>query len=59
MLRHMLVSLLAALLILAGCPKPGGWGDAPDFSYTQSDGAQAKLSNLAGKVTVVNFWAVW
>lgn len=32
---------------------------APDFSYTASDGKVARLSDLRGKLVIVNFWATW
>mgnify|MGYP005852461163 CR=1 FL=1 len=32
---------------------------APDFTLTTFDGDQIALSNLRGKVVVVNFWASW
>jgi hypothetical protein len=71
--HFMIFLLLAGVLVLAGCPKPGGggsatggggvaggsWGNAKDFTYASYDGTQAKLSSHAGQVTVVNFWAVW
>jgi hypothetical protein len=59
--RSWLIIAAAALaVLLAGCTKPGGsWGNAPDFTYAAADGTQAKLSSHAGKVVVVNFWAVW
>ncbi len=34
-------------------------GPAPDFSLTTFDGQSFKLTDLAGKVVVVNFWASW
>ncbi|MFT3857413.1 MAG: TlpA disulfide reductase family protein [Aquabacterium sp.] len=30
---------------------------APDLPFTQLDGAQHRLADLKGKVTLVNFWA--
>jgi thiol-disulfide isomerase/thioredoxin len=32
---------------------------APDFSYTTLDGASGSLSDLQGKVVLINFWASW
>jgi cytochrome c biogenesis protein CcmG/thiol:disulfide interchange protein DsbE len=34
-------------------------GAAPDFSVTTFDGQTLKLSDLKGKVVVINFWASW
>jgi cytochrome c biogenesis protein CcmG/thiol:disulfide interchange protein DsbE len=34
-------------------------GNAPDFILTTLDGQQIKLSDLRGKVVVINFWASW
>ena len=32
---------------------------APDFTMTDKDGNEVKLSNFAGKPIVLNFWASW
>lgn len=32
---------------------------APDFSVTMFDGSTVKLSDLKGKVVLLNFWATW
>lgn len=32
---------------------------APDFSLKDADGASVKLSDLKGKVVLLNFWATW
>ncbi|MEZ4670586.1 MAG: TlpA disulfide reductase family protein [Anaerolineae bacterium] len=34
-------------------------GSAPDFSLTTFEGQTFKLSDLEGKVVVINFWASW
>ena len=34
-------------------------GSAPDFAFTPFDGKQFKLSDLRGKVVVLNIWASW
>ncbi len=34
-------------------------GPAPDFTLNTFDGQQIKLSDLRGKVVVINFWASW
>ncbi len=33
--------------------------EAPDFTITMLDGSTVKLSDLRGKVVLVNFWATW
>lgn len=64
---------LLAILSLAGTPAvfahdpvaalkmsrmPAGMQAVP-FELTSLDGARVKLSDLAGKVVLVNFWATW
>ena len=42
----------AATLVRAG-------DEAPDFTVTMFDGSQVTLSELRGKVVLLNFWATW
>jgi cytochrome c biogenesis protein CcmG/thiol:disulfide interchange protein DsbE len=34
-------------------------GPAPDFTLTTLDGEEIRLSDLNGKIVVINFWASW
>ncbi|MDE3089965.1 MAG: TlpA family protein disulfide reductase, partial [Chloroflexota bacterium] len=34
-------------------------GPAPDFTLNTFDGPKIRLSDLRGKVVVINFWASW
>lgn len=38
---------------------PVSTGVAPDFALTTFDGEQVTLSELNGRVVVINFWASW
>lgn len=40
-----------------GVPQVGAI--APDFSFTMQDGTAQKLSDLRGRLVLVNFWATW
>jgi cytochrome c biogenesis protein CcmG/thiol:disulfide interchange protein DsbE len=62
------IVLLAAIVIAGGIiavalgrqgqTQPTG-GAAPDFEFTTFDGQTMNLSDLRGKVVVMNFWASW
>ena len=47
------------LLGLAISCRAQAGGGAPDFSATDSAGRTVKLSDLKGKVVLLDFWATW
>ena len=54
------------VLLLSGCLlfSASAWSaavsaPAPDFTLKQLDGKNLKLSELAGNVVLINFWASW
>jgi thiol-disulfide isomerase/thioredoxin len=53
--------LFAALsLCLCGCQGGGGSGPvAPDFTLQDLSGKMTSLSQFAGKVIILDFWATW
>ncbi len=52
------IGFFAFGLRVRGAPQPAT-GPAPDFTLKTFDGASIKLSELRGKVVVINFWASW
>lgn len=74
MLRSVLIALLLGAALFSGCsrkhdtdankrnalPAEGVVGvSAPDFSLKDLDGHELKLSDLKGKIVLLNFWATW
>lgn len=57
-LRLALVGAVAAVAVagLQAC-SPASQAVLPDLGYTRLDGSQHKLTDLKGKVTLINFWA--
>ncbi len=53
-----LLTLFAFGLVKASASQLNS-GIAPDFSLTSFDGQTVTLSELRGKVVVINFWASW
>ena len=60
-----LVALLVIAAVALGTNKPAKLGltemnrPAPDITLTTLDGATLRLSDLRGKIVLVNFWATW
>lgn len=53
---------ILALSLACGVSSAGGWGGAEKpaaLTLKDMQGAKAKLSDLRGKIVVVNFWATW
>jgi len=54
--------VLAAFLLVSACggqPQPEKGQAAPDFTLEDADGRDLTLSDLKGKVVLLNFWATW
>lgn len=73
-LLALIAAILVALLLLPGCDgraKKGAADEAeaatlvkagdsaPDFTVAMFDGGHTTLSDLRGKVVLLNFWATW
>jgi len=54
-----LLALLGAALLRSQSGPVAIGQAAPDFTLTTYDGEQYQLSDLEGKVVVLNFWASW
>ena len=65
MKRLISVALILCVVALAACTrkeetKPALEGNpAPDFALSDLSGHKVRLSDLKGKVVLVNFWATW
>lgn len=54
-----LLTLVALQLAKTRQGKPTAGRNAPDFNLTTFDGQDYVLSDLRGKVVLINFWASW
>ena len=54
-LASLILALSVSASLMSACSDAGP--SAPDLPFTQLDGAQHRLTELKGKVTLVNFWA--
>ena len=74
MLRTVLIAMILALALCSGCSRKSGsdandkkaesveaveGAVAPDFSLKDLSGHDLRLSDLKGKVVLLNFWATW
>jgi peroxiredoxin len=58
----LIVPAILALIVLMATGAAGIAGPhqkAPDFTLKRSSGGNVKLSELRGRVVLVNFWATW
>lgn len=58
-MRKSILSVFLASLLFAATIMPAYAKHSPDPAFKSMDGHSRKLSDLRGKVVVVNFWATW
>jgi peroxiredoxin len=62
MFRKAVVLMVVVAALFAGCTKSekrGKRSPAPDFTLQDLSGRNVRLSDLRGKVVLVEFWATW
>lgn len=62
MRKNLLLTLFlvfSAVWVNAQTPVIQEGSEAPDIVYTGEDGSEIKLSDLRGKIVLVDFWASW
>ena len=57
--RFAIIALAACLLHAAGLKPETERRPAPEFSLKDADGKLVRLSDLRGKVVLLDFWATW
>lgn len=55
----LLVTAVAAMVVMGQTAQPLSDGPAPDFSLAMHDGSTFRLSDHRGQWVVVNFWGSW
>ena len=64
-MRRLICLAAMVITVVAGCskerpmPLPKEGSSAPDFTVKDLSGRDVRLSDLRGKVVLVNFWATW
>ncbi|HEV8292390.1 MAG TPA: TlpA disulfide reductase family protein, partial [Tepidisphaeraceae bacterium] len=58
-MKKLLLALAVLLCISPICLAIVNVGDKPVLSFHAVDGTPINLSNLRGKIVVVDFWATW
>src|SRR5687768_3635070 len=53
------LGIIVALALLRQTRAQPTEGPAPEFAFRTFDGEEYQLSDLKGKVVVLNFWASW
>jgi peroxiredoxin len=62
MLKKILMASVIAAALLAGCTDrkaPAGGSMASDFTLQDLNGKSVRLSDMKGKVVLLEFWATW
>lgn len=59
MKRSILLTLAASVMLAFSASAGELSGPAPDFTLQTRDGETVSLSDFAGEVVMINFWATW
>lgn len=56
-----MTAFLSVVFLVLGCASKNSWEGktAPDFSLVDLKGVKYSLSNLKGKLVLLDFWATW
>jgi thiol-disulfide isomerase/thioredoxin len=56
--KALLAALFCTVVFLSGCARTPS-RPAPDLKFTAVDGTKVDLSQMHGKVVLIDFWATW